>query len=439
MTQDHLSAQSLFRPLQRPMSMLQEFMDANTVGGKLLIIGTVIAMSILNYAPLADTYEHLLHTPVLLSVGTWELELTIHHLVNDLLLAILFLQVGLEVKREILVGNLSSFSTGILPLIAAVGGMVLPIVIAYTTFYLFDVEKEVYQGVFIPSATDIAFSLGILQFLGDRVPKALKAILVTFAIADDLGAILIIALKFTDNIDTLALLWAAAVVGFMLCMNVFNVNRRFWYIMPGLALWYFFLHSGIHATVAAVITAFMVPYLQKGESRQQAKTAAKQRQEHGEQVNPNRLALMLEHEAMPYVAFIVLPAFALANAGIRLDGVTVDVLWQPVTLAISLGLIIGKPLGIYGAVRIAEMCQIVKRDAETTSAQLIGIGALGGIGFTMSIFLASLSYANNPVLLMEAKVGILLGSVVSAVLGLGLLHTILPKTHKPNQTEAIMA
>lgn len=377
---------------------LQRFFQNDSAGGICLIIAAIMAMLFANFHLTGSAYQAFLDTPVEIRVGPLEINKNILLWVNDALMAVFFLMVGLEVKREMAQGSLASFRQASFPVIAAIGGMLVPALL-YLAFNFSDPVTR--EGWAIPTATDIAFALGILALLGNRVPVALKVFLMALAIIDDLGAILIIALFYTSSLSLLSLSVAAAAIVVLALLNIFNVRRTGIYILVGVILWTAVLKSGVHATLAGVILGFFIPLKeQKGHSPAQE----------------------LEHVLHPWVAFIVLPLFAFANAGVVLTGVTLSSLASHLPLGIMAGLLIGKPLGISVFCWLALKFKLASLPKGTRFSDIMAIGVLCGIGFTMSIFITSLAFSDaESELITLAKLGILLGSLLSAVIGYSML------------------
>lgn len=322
----------------------------------------------------------------------------VHYIVNDGLMALFFLVVGLEIKREILAGSLSQKGGAVLPLIAAAGGMAVP---AGIYLFLNHANPEAVHGWGVPVATDIAFAVGVLTLLGKCVPVALKVFLLAIAIYDDLGAVIIIALFYAGAISGPALAAIAAVfAGLMLC-NRFNMYQLWVYLAGGVLLWLAFWFSGIHASIAGVLLAVAVPL---------------------KNIHGRILLTELEHTLKTPVAFIILPIFALANAGVDMRGASLSMLADTVLLGVALGLFIGKPIGIFIATWVAVKCKIAPLPVGVSWNGILGIGLIAGVGFTMSLFVAMLAFADNPTYLNEAKLGILLGSFLSALIGLFYLR-----------------
>jgi Na+/H+ antiporter NhaA len=320
--------------------------------------------------------------------------------INDALMAVFFLLIGLEVKREMVLGSLATRQQAAFPVIAAIGGMVVPALL-YLAFNFQDPIAR--QGWAIPAATDIAFALGVLALLGNRVPVTLKIFLMALAIIDDLGAIVIIALFYTSDLSVLSLGVAAVAIAALAILNMCNVRRTGIYILVGVILWTAVLKSGVHATLAGVIVGFFIPL-----KEQNGKSPAKQ----------------LEHVLHPWVAYLILPLFAFANAGVSLQGVTMEGLTSLLPLGIMAGLFIGKPLGIGLFCWLALRFKLAKLPHDTTGRQIFAVSVLCGIGFTMSIFISTLAFGGlDPTLITWAKLGILIGSLLAAVTGYSLLRS----------------
>ena len=381
------------------MKHLQRFFSNEASGGIILIIAAALAMLLANMGSTSGLYHSFLETPVQLKVGALEINKNMLLWINDALMAVFFLLIGLEVKRELIVGSLASRRQAIFPVIAALGGMVVPALV----YLAFNVQDPITrEGWAIPAATDIAFALGVLALLGSRVPASLKIFLMALAIIDDLGAIVIIALFYTSDLSLLSLGVAAAAIAALAILNLTGVRRTGIYILVGVILWTAVLKSGVHATLAGVIVGFFIPLKEQ---------------------NGKSPAVQLEHVLHPWVAYLILPLFAFANAGVSLQGVTIEGLTSLLPLGIIAGLFIGKPLGISLFCWLALKMKWATLPADTTFKQIMAVGVLCGIGFTMSIFIASLAFGNvDPALINWAKLGILIGSVLSAVVGYGLLR-----------------
>lgn len=381
------------------MKHLQRFFSGDASGGIILIIAAALAMLLANMGATSGLYHSFLETPVQLRVGALEINKNMLLWINDALMAVFFLLIGLEVKRELVVGSLASRRQAIFPVIAALGGMIVPALIYLAFNYQDPIARS---GWAIPAATDIAFALGVLALLGSRVPTSLKIFLMALAIIDDLGAIVIIALFYTSDLSVLSLGVAAAAIAALAVLNLTGVRRTGIYILVGVILWTAVLKSGVHATLAGVIVGFFIPLKEQ---------------------NGKSPAAQLEHVLHPWVAFLILPLFAFANAGVSLQGVAMEGLTSMLPLGIVAGLFIGKPLGISLFCWLALKLKWATLPAGTNYRQIMAVGVLCGIGFTMSIFIASLAFGNvDPALINWAKLGILTGSVLSAVTGYTLLR-----------------
>ncbi|WP_336916932.1 Na+/H+ antiporter NhaA [Vibrio cholerae] len=375
--------------------MIRDFFKMESAGGILLVIAAAIAMVIANSA-MGEGYQAFLHTYVFgMSVSHW---------INDGLMAVFFLLIGLEVKRELLEGALKSRETAIFPAIAAVGGMLAPALI-YVAFNFND--PAAIQGWAIPAATDIAFALGIMALLGKRVPVSLKVFLLALAIIDDLGVVVIIALFYSSDLSTIALTIGFIMTGVLFMLNAKHVTKLSIYLVAGLILWIAVLKSGVHATLAGVVIGFAIPLKgNKGEH------------------SPLKY---LEHALHPYVAFAILPVFAFANAGISLQGVSLAGLTSMLPLGVALGLFLGKPLGIFSFSWAAVKLGVAKLPEGINFKHIFAVSVLCGIGFTMSIFISSLAFGQaNEAYDTYARLGILMGSTTAALLGYSLLRLSLP-------------
>ncbi|MCG9787234.1 Na+/H+ antiporter NhaA [Vibrio barjaei] len=380
--------------------VIRNFFKMESAGGIILVIAAAIAMFVAN-SPLNEMYQGVLHTYVF--------GLSISHWINDGLMAIFFFLIGLEVKRELLEGALKSKETAIFPAIAAVGGMLAPALI-YVLFNMGD--PEAMSGWAIPAATDIAFALGIMALLGKRVPVALKVFLLALAIIDDLGVIVIIALFYSSDLSTLALTIGFIMTAVLFMLNAKKVTSIPVYLLVGAVLWVSVLASGVHATLAGVVLGFAIPL--KGNEGE--KSPLKH----------------IEHALHPYVAFLILPIFAFANAGISLEGVSMSGLTSMLPLGIALGLLVGKPLGIFSFSWFAVKLGVAKLPEGVDFKQVFAVSVLCGIGFTMSIFISSLAFTGvSPEFDTYARLGILMGSTTAAVLGYMLLNFSLPKEEAP--------
>ena len=382
------------------MKLIEEFIKKETSSGILLIFVTILAL-ILSNSSLADLYTAFLHTPIEIRIGDFQIDKHLYHWVNDGLMAIFFLLIGLEVKREVFEGHLSSLSQIALPGIAAIGGMAIPALI-YTLFNYND--PEAMRGWAIPTATDIAFALGILSLLGNRVPISLKIFLMALAIIDDLGAIVIIAIFYTSDLSLTALYSASFWIAVLVAFNLFGVTKKAAYIIVGIFLWVSVLKSGVHATLAGVLLAFTIPL--NRQSRQ------------GEPLN---LSKSLEHDLHYWVAFFILPIFAFVNAGIDLRDISLNQMLDPVPMGVMLGLFLGKQLGVFGFSFLAIKLGLAKLPKDSNWLQLYGVSVLTGIGFTMSLFITSLAFVDDQTYLFTDKLAVLLGSFASGLLGYMIL------------------
>ena len=382
--------------------MTRNFVDAlsfikhEAIGGLMLICAAVSALVLVNNG-FANEYENFLHWPVGIFYGPFGLEKSMLHWINDGLMAVFFFLVGMEIKRELVVGELSTPRRAALPFFAAVGGMAVPALI-YAVINMH--SPQTLGGWAIPAATDIAFAVAILAILGSRIPPALKIFLLAVAIIDDIGAIIIIAIFYTADLSPTALGFAAAGIGVLALMNVVGIRRVALYVIVGIFVWACVLKSGIHATLAGVITGLAIPLYAKGST------------------DPHTGPLeATEHTLHPWVTYLVLPAFAFANAGVSFAGIGVDTLKGLVPLGIIAGLVIGKPLGILIMSWLAVASGASQRPDGVTWNHILGAGFLAGIGFTMSLFIGMLAFP-DPGRLPEVRIGVLCASGLAALLGL---------------------
>jgi len=379
---------------------LTEFLRLEAFSGILLLIAAVLAMVVENSAA-ESLYDALLGIPVEIRFGEFEIAKPLLLWINDGLMAIFFFLIGLEVKREIMDGELSEPSRMVLPIIAAVGGMVIPAAI----YIIINAGDPVaIKGWAIPSATDIAFALGVLALLGSRVPSSLKLFLMTLAIVDDLGAIVIIAAFYTADLSLYSLLIASVAIVFLFILNRRGVLTLVPYLLIGVVLWAAVLKSGVHATLAGVLTALFIPFKkQAGEQKTQLEK--------------------LEDDLHPAVVYGILPLFAFANTGISFDGLTMQSLFHPVPLGIAAGLFVGNQLGVFGFSWLAIKLGLAKLPQGANWLQLYGVALLCGIGFTMSLFISSLAFEQGgPAIAVDDRLGILVGSIASAILGYAILR-----------------
>lgn len=381
------------------MNRLHRFFSSDAAGGIILILAAALAMLLANTGAVSTTYQSFLATPVEIRVGALEINKNMLLWISDALMAIFFLLIGLEVKRELVQGALATRQQAIFPVIAAFGGMVIPAAI----YLMFNFQEPLTrQGWAVPTATDIPFALGVLALLGSRIPPALKVFLMALAIIDDLGAIIIIALFYTSDLSLLSLAVAAGAIAALALLNLCNVRRTGIYILVGVVLWTAVLKSGIHATLAGVIVGFFIP-LKEQQGCSPART--------------------LEHVLHPWVSWLILPLFAFANAGVSLEGITVSGFMSLLPIGIIAGLFIGKPLGISLFCVLAVRLKLARLQEGTTMKEIMAVGLLCGIGFTMSIFIASLAFGDaDPELITWAKLGILCGSLLAAITGYMLLR-----------------
>ena len=378
-------------------NFLINFFKKEEISGFLLLIFAILAVIIVN-SPLESFYYQLKTLPLPINIGEINLNKTTEHWVNDGLMAIFFFLIGLELKREIMEGELSSFSKMLVPGIAAVGGMVLP---AAVYIYLNYNNPENLSGWAIPTATDIAFSLAVLLVIGKKVPISLKIFLLSLAIIDDLGAILIIAFFYSSNIEMAYLLYAFFTFITLIIVNLSGNHNKLIYFILGILLWYFFLKSGIHATIAGVLLAATIPNVMNSNWKSMLKE--------------------LEHSLHNFVGLFILPVFAFFNSDISFESFSLDSIFNPISLGIILGLIIGKPIGITLFTYISIKLKIFKLPENVNMIDILGLSFLCGIGFTMSLFINGLAFSSNE-LIESSKLGIFIGSIISAIAGYKILH-----------------
>lgn len=379
----------------KPTSALRSFLDSQASGGLILMAAAALALIVAN-SPLSPFYFSTLKA----YVGP----LSLSHWINDGLMAVFFLLVGLEIKREVLDGQLSSWNRRILPGVSALGGMVVPALI-FLAFNADDAATA--RGWAIPSATDIAFALGVLSLLGDRVPTSLKVFLTALAIIDDLGAVVIIALFYTSGLSLIYLALAALLVAMLYAMNRLGVVRLGPYLLLGAVLWFLVLQSGVHATIAGVALALTIPI----------------RRTRGRPDDMVHSPLhKLEHRLHGLVTFLIVPIFGFANAGVSFTGLTPAVLADHLTLGVALGLLFGKLIGVFGSAWLVVRFDWADMPAGASTLQLLGVSLLCGIGFTMSLFIGLLAFAADPVLQEEVKIGIIAGSLLAGTIGWGVLR-----------------
>lgn len=379
---------------ERPVSILREFLDGEAAGGIILMVAAALALIVAN-SPLAEAYFSVLHA----YLGP----LSVSHWINDGLMAVFFLLVGLEIKREMLDGQLSTWPRRVLPGIAAAGGMVVP---ALVYVAINRNNTLALSGWAIPTATDIAFALGVLSLLGNRVPASLKIFLTALAIIDDLGAVIIIALFYTNGLSFAYLGAAFAVIAVLVVLNRMRVMTLVPYLVLGIVLWVLVLKSGVHATLAGVALALTIPLERAAGIGHDLERSPLHRLEHG------------LHKVVP---FLVIPIFGFANAGVSLAGVSLAALVEPLTLGVAAGLVVGKLVGVFGSSALAIRLGFADLPANAGWLHLVGISLLCGVGFTMSLFIGLLAFASDVALQDAVKVGILAGSLVAALLGAAVL------------------
>ena len=373
------------------------FFKLEAASGLVLLISAVIALIISN-SNFSSLYFETLQSYLFIGINNIGLKMSLHHWINDALMAVFFFFVTLEIKREFVLGELSSPKQALLPIIAAIGGMLVP---ALIYIYINFGNGDTINGWAIPSATDIAFSLGVLSLLGSRVPISLKVFLTALAIIDDLGAIIIIAFFYTGDlsIQYLSLLLLTFIA--LLILNKSGVKKFLPYLILGLILWFFTYQSGVHATISGVLLATVIPHRKKNEEYS--------------------LLTKIEHNISSYVAFGIMPLFALANAGVSLDGINLESLLSPVPLGIVLGLFVGKQIGVFLFSIISIKLKIAQMPNNANWMSFYGVGILTGIGFTMSLFIGNLAFVENIEYIDGVKIGVLTGSLLSALIGYALL------------------
>jgi len=426
------------------LNPFEEFIHRQTTSGLLLMGMAMLALFLAN-GPFSESYLHILHTPISLGVGSWQVEMTLHHWINDGLMALFFFVVGLELKREILVGELASVRNAMLPIAAAIGGMVVPALI----YYMVNPSGEAANGWGIPMATDIAFAIGALALLASRVPKALITFLVALAIVDDLGAVMVIALFYTETIMVTPLFIAGGLFMLLLALNMFGIRKTLPYFVIAVALWYALLLSGIHPTLAGILGAMSVPARPKYDPERFSTHVNRLMKRFDSNHQPGQSIMTndalanvvhkleysvdsvgvplqrLEHAWHMPVAYLIIPIFALANAGIPMSfGSLAETISHPVMVGVSLGLILGKFIGITGASWLVLKLGIAELPKDTRFTQIAGVSLLAGIGFTMSIFVAQLGFSHSEELLLMAKTGILASSLIAGIAGYIWLYVV---------------
>lgn len=388
---------------QAGRSVLRRFLQSEAAGGIILMAAAALAMLVANLPGISEAYFHLLHLDTGPVISPKYGSMSVHLWINDALMAIFFLFVGLEIKREFVDGQLATWEHRRLPIVAAAAGMVGP---ALVYLFITGWDGPLVNGWAIPAATDIAFAIGVLALLGSRAPASLKLFLTTVAIVDDMGAVAIIAIAYTAELSTLYLALGALVMAVMYVLNRSGVKKLTPYLLLGAALWYFVFMSGVHATIAGVLTAMMVPITTSPGACDDAESPLHK----------------LEHALAPWVAYLIVPVFGFANAGVSLAGMSPAILLAPLPLGIAAGLFLGKQVGIFGSIWLAAKLRFAAPPGGATWLQLYAVAMLCGIGFTMSLFIGGLAFPGNEELVDEVKIGVLAGSILSAVIGYTILR-----------------
>ncbi len=387
----------------RAPSALRSFLKSEAAGGIILMGAAALAMLVANLPGTSEAYFHLLHLDTGPVISRKYGSMTVHLWINDALMAIFFLFVGLEIKREFIDGQLATWEHRRLPIVAAAAGMVGP---ALVYLFITGWSGPLVNGWAIPAATDIAFAIGVLALLGKRAPASLKLFLTTVAIVDDMGAVAIIAVAYTASLSTLYLALGALVMAAMYVLNRSRVKGLTPYLLLGAALWYFVFMSGVHATIAGVLTAMMVPITTSPGACDDEESPLHK----------------LEHALAPWVAYLIVPVFGFANAGVSLAGMSPAILLAPLPLGIAAGLFLGKQVGIFGSIWLAAKLRFAAPPGGATWLQLYAVAMLCGIGFTMSLFIGGLAFPGNEELVDEVKIGVLSGSILSALIGFTILR-----------------
>lgn len=383
-------------------SALRAFLKSEAAGGIVLIAAAALAMLAANLSGVADAYFHFLHWQTGPVISPKYGPMTIHLWINDALMAVFFFLVGLEIKREFVDGELSSWNARRLPVVAAAAGMIVPAIV----YFAITGGGALAAGWAIPAATDIAFAIGVLALLGSRAPASLKLFLTTVAIVDDMGAVAIIAVAYTASISGLWLALAGMVLAGMAVLNRLGVKRLLPFLILAVALWYCVFLSGVHATIAGVAAALIIPITKSPGAPDDVESPLHR----------------LEHALAGWVAFVIVPLFGFANAGVSLTGMSPAILLEPLPLGIAAGLFLGKQLGIFGSIWVADRVGFAARPGGANWAQIYGVALLAGIGFTMSLFIGGLAFPGNELLVDEVKIGVLAGSILSAVAGFAVLR-----------------
>jgi NhaA family Na+:H+ antiporter len=422
-----------FKKISTPF---EHFLHAQTTTGIILMVMTILALILAN-TPLVDAYTHFFHTNIDFNVGSWKLSHSVHHWINDGLMSIFFFLIGLEIKREVSIGELSDIKVAILPILAAIGGMIFPALI----YFSINNGGIGVNGWGIPMATDIAFAISALVLLGKRIPTTLITFLIALAIVDDLGAVLVIAIFYTEQINMLPLILSLSSFVILIAFNRLGIHKVFPYFVVGLFVWFFMLESGVHATITGVLVALSIPSKPKQTPKKFTKNVRKLLNDYDKYpINTDHMmhekqkaillrlkdtidnigtpADRLEHGLHLPISLIIIPLFALANAGITIEfDSIINTIMQPVSFGIIVGLILGKVLGIFGVSWLAIKLKIAKLPEKSTMSQIFGVSFLGGIGFTMSIFVADLAFIDNAELIFQAKIGVLIASLSAGLAG----------------------
>ena len=439
------------KAFERIVTPFDSFLHSQTTTGIFLLAATIIALVLAN-SPYAQAYDHFFHTRIGFSIGSWHVYHSFSHWINDAFMAVFFFVVGLEIKRELLIGELSEMRLAILPILAAIGGMIVPALI----YLSFNYGTPSQGGWGIPMATDIAFAISVLVILGRRVPSSLVTFLVALAIVDDLGAVVVIALFYTSDLNLLALFYSMLFFGGMILANFVGIRNYLFYFALGFGMWFFMLDSGIHATIAGVLAALAIPSKPFKNPLSFVPEAKRLLQEFEEYpvatdmtMHERQKAILqsckdsidavsspagiLEHTLHLPVSLIIIPLFALANAGIKIEFVSFgEMLATPIALGVIVGLVAGKSIGIFGFSYAAIKMGIAKAPKGSTLKQMFAVSLLGGIGFTMSIFITDLAFEGDALFITQAKAGILVASLIAGISG----YLLLKRFASPQQREA---
>jgi NhaA family Na+:H+ antiporter len=436
------AARTEIQPIERIARSLRVFTGMEASSGIVLLLALAVALGWAN-SPWSGTYFGLLETPIAARLGEWSLDMNAHHAINDALMAVFFLVVGLEIKREMVAGELAGLRRAAFPALAALGGMIVPALL----YAACNLGQPTLRGWGIPTATDIPFALGILALLGKRIPGSVKIFLMALAIIDDLGAVVVIAVFYSGRLDGQALLYAGMVAAALLACNRAGVRKPWAYVAAGMVLWHFLQRSGVHGTIAGVVTAMAVPARSRIDERSFAEIGrgilgrfdAAGSRDDTPILNQERLEAVMELEDAcekvepplqrmvealhPWTSFLILPLFAWANAGVRIDPGILSSLAGPAGLGIALGLVIGKPLGIFGAVQAMWALGFPRPSGGAGWKHMLGAGMLGGIGFTMSIFISGLAFGQGRDL-DGAKLAVFLASTLAGIAGYAFLRAL---------------